>query len=102
MVTFRERLYFGETIKKKHRKAIYNIRHEKLAPGVYVIAFASNEQNLFDIIPANELLFPFYKKKEIYILGMANGLSEAKIVVKDMVAEVYHKTGGFNVREYFS
>ncbi|QHQ62517.1 hypothetical protein Ana3638_18435 [Anaerocolumna sedimenticola] len=68
---------------------------------VYCITFASNSYNLFDIINANELIFPYYSKRDVYILGLAGSKGQAKYLVKDMLMEIYDKTGDFRVREYF-
>jgi hypothetical protein len=43
---------------------------------------------LFDIINANDLLFPYYRKKEIYVLSLAASREAAKLLVKDMLEEV--------------
>jgi hypothetical protein len=51
---------------------------------------------------ANELLFPHYQKSEVRIVGLAKGKEEAVTMVKDMLMEVYNKTGEFNVRTYFT
>ncbi len=102
MIIWNEKLYFGESIKKKHRRTIFKINHGKFTANVYCIAFASNEQNLFDILPANELLFPHYKNCEVHILGLARGREEAALVVKDMIMDIYRETGGFCVREFFA
>ena len=55
----------------------------------------------FDIMEANELLFPYYRK-DIRIVGLAKGRDEAISLVEDMIMEVYNETGAFNVREYFT
>lgn len=102
MITWNEKLYFGESIKKKHRRVIFAINHGKSTKGVYCIAFASNENNLFDILPADELLFPHYKNSEVHILGLAGNKDEAIWVVKDMIVLMYRNTGEFQVRKFFS
>lgn len=77
------------------------IENRQLTFEVYCITFASNPNNLFDIINANELLFPYYAQKEIYVLGLAASKEKATLLVKDMLEEVYRESGGFCVREYF-
>lgn len=102
MIVWNDKLYFGETIKKRHRRTIAAINRGKLTRGVYCIAFASNESNLFDILPANELLFSHYKNSEVHILGLARGRKEATLVVQDMIVDVYRATKDFKVREFFT
>lgn len=102
MIRWSENLYFSESIKKRHRRLIFAIKHGKVAPNVYCIAFASNSQNLFDIMPACELRYPHLKNSEVHILGLAYNIEEAKEIVVQMVAEIYRVTGEFKVREYFA
>ncbi|WP_197659924.1 hypothetical protein [Mobilitalea sibirica] len=89
-------------MEKKKEKAITSINNRKATYGVYCIAFASHPDNLFDIMDANELLFPHYKKSDIHIVGLAKGKEEAIDLVHDMLMEVYHNTGEFDVRSYFT
>lgn len=102
MILWAEKLYIGKKLKKKKDGAIASISSRKLAPGVYCIAFASNPDNLFDIMDVNQLLFPHYNKTDVKIVGLAKGKEEAISLVHDMLLEVYNKTGSFNVRAYFT
>lgn len=102
MILWAENLYIGKKLRRKKDSTISSISSRKLTPGVYCIAFASNPDNLFDIMDANQLLFPHYKKAEVKIVGLAKGKEEAISLVHDMLLEVYNKTGAFNVRTYFT
>ncbi len=102
MIQWASKLYIGEKLIKKKDKAISRINKRKVTVGIYCIAFASGPHNLFDIMDANELLFPHYKKADITIVGLARGKDEALNLVHDMLIEVYNKTGAFKVREYFT
>jgi hypothetical protein len=102
MILWSSSLYIGEKMKKKKEKVISSINNREATFGVYCIVFASHPGNLFDIMEANELLFPHYKKAEVRIVGLAKGKEEAIKLVRDMLMEVYNKTGGFNVRAYFT
>ncbi|MBB2183686.1 hypothetical protein H0486_12455 [Lachnospiraceae bacterium MD1] len=89
-------------MRKSKKKAIASINNREATFGVYCIAFASNPGNLFDIMDANELLFPHYSKYDIRIAGLAKGKEEALELVVDMLMEVYRETGDFDVRTYFT
>jgi protoheme ferro-lyase len=102
MILWTSRLFVGDKIKKKKEKVIASINNREATFGVYCIAFASHPDNLFDILNANELLFPHYKKTEVRIVGIANGKEEAIDLVQNMLMEVYNKTGNFDVRSYFT
>lgn len=102
MISWASQLYVGDKIKKKKDKVVASINNREATFGVYCIAFASHPDNLFDILDANELLFPHYKKTEIHIVGIARGKDEAINLVQSMLMEVYNHTGDFDVRTYFT
>jgi hypothetical protein len=103
MIRWAENLYLSEDINvKKKKKMMKAIEKGKLTFELYCITFASNPNNLFDILNANELLFPYYARQEIFVLGLAESKDLAKLLVKDMIVEVYNSTGGFGVRDYFA
>lgn len=102
MIKWAEHLYVDEGITaKKEKKLKRAIENGRLTFEVYCITFATNPNNLFDIMNANELLFPYYKKREMYVLGIASSREDAIYLVKDLIEEIYTQTGGFKVREYF-
>ena len=51
-----EDLYVGDSIADKANRIKWKINHHAGTVSIYVIAFASNRQNLLDIIPAWELM----------------------------------------------
>lgn len=102
MIQWASKLYIGDKLIKKKDKAVAKINKRKATSDVYCIAFASQAHNLFDIMDANELLFPHYKKTDITIVGLAKGQDEALGLAQDMLMEVYNNTGSFGVREYFT
>lgn len=103
MIIWANKLYLSENIDtKKQAKIMKSIEDGNLHFEVYCIMFASNPNNLFDIINANELLFPYYSEKELFILGIATSRIQAYELVKDMLHDIYRETGGFSVREFFA
>ncbi len=102
MVLWSPRLYVGEKLEKKKDRVIASINNREAAYGVYLVAFASNTNNLFDILAANELLYPHYRRTDVHVLGLAKGREEAVRLVQEMIMEVYHNTGDFDVRGYFT
>jgi len=95
-----DNLYVGESIRHKTEKIKWKIRHNAGQIDIYVIAKASNPQNLLDIIPAHELMQKSYPKKDLYIIGLAHGMSEAHELVKQIIDEVYQSTGDFDIMPY--
>lgn len=101
-MTWHENLYVGESIVHKTNKIKWKICHNAGQLSIYVIALASNEQNLLDIIPARELMQKGYPKQKLYIVGLAKGYEEAVEVAASIVDEVYQATGSFAVRSYLT
>lgn len=101
MIRWADKLYLSEDLKNKKNKIKKSIEKGNLTFEIYVIMLASNSDNLLDIINANELQFPYYLEKDNYILGIAGSRTLAKLLVKDMIEEVYNQTGDILVREYF-
>lgn len=102
MIKWLDKLYLSKDIRGKKKNRLMNkIESGQLSFELYCIMFASNPNNLFDIINANDLLFPYYQKQELIILGLATSREAAKLLVKDMLVEVYRETGEFKVREYY-
>lgn len=99
-MTWHENLYVGESIVHKTNKIKWKICHNAGQLSVYVITLASNEQNLLDIIPAQELMQKGYPKQDLYVVGLAKGYEEAVEVAASIVDEVYQATGTFGVRSY--
>ncbi len=101
MVIWSEKLYIGEQAKKKEKKIKKKIENGKLVTDVFLITKPSNESNLFDILPTVELLFPYYKKRELLVYGLAKGKDEAKELLLMMLEDIYQETGGLYCKEYF-
>ena len=101
MVKWCKKLYMDEEIKKEPIKWKKRIEEDKIPYGLFCIAFASNEKNLFDIIDCKELWFRHYRRNEIFIVGLARDRENSILLVKNIIEDIYEKTGGFLVREYF-
>lgn len=93
-------LYLGESLMSSWQKVIRSIKAGKFLPDVYVIAFASNPENMLDIIPSRELLQSAYPKDALRIIGVARGKKEAIALVQQIVEETYAKTGDVQIRQY--
>lgn len=102
MIKWYKNLYTDELAKKKEEKLKKTLEKGKVSIGVYVISLATNRDNLFDIIGANELLFRHYKNNDIYVVGLAYGKENAIMVVQNIIEEIYQNTNNFNVRDYFN
>ncbi|MDD6481354.1 MAG: hypothetical protein PUF65_03605 [Lachnospiraceae bacterium] len=93
-------LFVGDSIAGKEKKIKWKINHNAGTLSVYVIAFASNPENLLDIVPAWELRQKSYPKRDMKIIGLARGYDEALEVVRQIVDETYQSTGDVDVWSY--
>ena len=94
------KLYVGDSLVDKADEIKWKINHNAGTVMVYVIALASNRQNLLDIIPSWELMKKSYPKKELKIVGLARGYREALEVTRRIVDDTYRNSGDVNVRAF--
>lgn len=95
-----DNLYVGDSIAEKADRIKWKIDHNAGTVSIYVITFASNPDNLLDIIPARELLQKAYPKKELHIIGLAKGYGEAVEVVQKIIDDTFQNTGDVDVYQY--
>ena len=94
------KLYVSEAIGDKAGRIKWKINHNAGTVSVYVISFASNPDNLLDIIPAWQLMQKGYPKKDLKIIGLAKGYDDAIALVQQIVEETYANTGDVDVWSY--
>ena len=101
MIVWSEKLYIGSQAEKSVKKVQKKLEGGKPVFGFFLITRPSNSSNLFDILPTTELLFPYYKKQELIVYGIAKGKEEAENLVVSMLEDVYRATDGLCCKEYF-
>ena len=101
MITWKKDLYLGKGAEPDKWKIIRGIRRRKLQFGVYVIVLAVNGRDIFDVIPAFMLSENSYKGRDIRVLGIAVGKSEAIELAGQMILDALN-SGTKDIRGYFS
>lgn len=96
---FSEHLYVGKKAAPVKAQIMQLLQEKKLQPEVYVITPPKNGNNVLDIYPSALLLVPPYRNEEFLILGIAVTYWEALEVVRELVDDLYRKTGAFRVDE---
>ena len=96
-----ENLYLSDKTAKKKDKIIKKANRGVGMVSIYFITLASNRENLFDIFHAAHLKQPAFYKQDLYVVGIESGYEEALELVQRMIDDIYRKTDGFAVREYF-
>ena len=93
-------LYMGERARKKRFFLLQGLRRKKMRPGAYVITPAANGNNILDIYPAAELLLPYYREQDFLVIGIALGYFESLDVARQIIDDMYQKTGGFDLSAF--
>lgn len=101
MIKWYPNLYLDPVTEKKQNKIKRRMERRQINFKVYCIALASNEKNLLDIYCSNELLFQYYREKEMKIIGLASSRESAVRLVANIVNDVYQQTGRLDVRTFF-
>ena len=101
MIVWSEKLYIGKQAEKNYKKIQNKLENGKQVPGFFLITRPSNDCNLFDILPATELFFSYYKRQKLFVYGLAKGKEEAEELVVSMLEDVYRETDGLCCKEYF-
>lgn len=92
-------LYLGENAEKKKYRLYRRINKRRLW-NAYAVTLPSNDENVLDIYHFMELRQKAYKKRKIFIIGLACGREEALELAKNIIWEVWQNTGTFKVGDY--
>ncbi len=91
-------LYLGERAAAVRPALLRHIREGARPAEVYVITPPESGNHILDIRPL--LLVPEEERGELLVLGLALGYGEACRVARDMIADMYTATGGFDWEAY--
>lgn len=97
---FYHKLYVGMRAQEHKRRIIRNAKHRRLQPEVYFITLPVNEKNNMEIYPSWVLLQSYYRKKDIFVIGVGIGKGEVTQMVEEIIMDCYRNTGQFQVRDY--
>lgn len=101
MIIWSEKLYIGKKMARGYKWARWKLSHGRPVRNVFLITEPTNADNLFDVLPSKELLFPYHKRREIRVYGIAKNHGEAMEMVTRMVEDMYRDTGELCSKEYF-
>lgn len=103
MLKFHSSMFFGESIKREHRRLLRRMAHGKrVKKDLILLTLAVNRTDLMDLIPASELRLSVRKEQTLYVLGLAGSREEALELLQVIIWEVYNQTGDVDVRSYFA
>lgn len=101
MIKWCEMLYMDDEVGKKPDKWKKKAEQGKPVLDLYCVCAASNPDNLFDIISCNELLFRYYKSRELIVFGLAKSKYGAELLVQEIVEDMIKTQGALDVKKYF-
>lgn len=93
-------LYVGVNAEDKKEKIVSGIKLGKPLINSYVLTLPACKANQLDIIPAIELMQPYYKNHELVIVGIANGKTDAINLVSKIALEATSKLGKADILSY--
>lgn len=93
-------LYLSEGLTERKKEIIYKLEHDKLQWNKYVIVLAANEENHLEFYNSALLLQWKHRKKELFVVGIADGFEESLFLVEKIVQNIYDETGGADIRAY--
>ena len=102
LMLFHKKLYLDDENQKNKRKIIRKLKHNKLALGVYVLALSEAETEQIEIFPFYVLLQKAYKEREIMVVGIAEGMDNAKELLIKMTEDCLRETGTVSLKDYFA
>lgn len=88
MILWHENLYMDMVVKKHKRHAMKSVMKAKASCGYVCICLSTNENNLLDIIDGKEMIFPYYKRRKMYVVGLAENKQSAIKLVCRIVEEM--------------
>ena len=102
MVKWYGKLWMDDTMIKHPLRNKNKLNKPSLFREIYCICLPSNGQNNFDIISSREMIFSYYKKKDIYVVGLAKDKQSAYELLSEIILQMIQKTGEVNSSFYFS
>ncbi len=102
MIRYIDNLYVTDKLENKKNSIMRKLRLGIGMVSVNVITMASNETDVFDIIPA--AMFKSYKLRhsDLLVVGLAESKKAAFLLVEKIIEEHFELTGKYsNLREDF-
>ena len=93
-------LYVSDGLKERKEDIIYKLEHDEVQLNKYVLVLGENENNNLEFYDAALLLQRYLKKKDLLVVGIADGFEEALYLVEKITQEVYDLTKDVKIRAY--
>ena len=97
MVIWKDALYVAGIPEKKQKRIIRAITKRRPVQDVYLVTAPSNENNCLEYMKANQILQPYYRKRDVEVYGMAGSEEAVQELTAAMLCDTYLATGEFHV-----
>lgn len=101
MVYWSPHLLVESKLLGKEKKIAHNIQLGRRQKDIYCILLPQNPANLFEIMHINEMLFSYYRNRDMYILGLAGSHEKAVKMVCRIIAEAYRESEQPDIRSNY-
>ncbi|MCR5154876.1 MAG: hypothetical protein K6B75_08535 [Lachnospiraceae bacterium] len=104
MLRWAKKLYVDESMGEVKSLVMLKkrIEHNWFAGDVYLITSPTNPANTADIHSLKNLKFPYYKRREIIVYGLAKGAGKANELFAKIALEAMSENGEKpDLKEYF-
>lgn len=96
-----KKIIFGDEAEKDKKRILKALKKDKLLMGIYLIT-VPEKNGLLEIYPSYVLTgMELYRTKELKLVGIADGYSEAVDMVASSVLDCYNTQGNFDLKKYF-
>ena len=113
MIFWYEHLYMDEKLRHKEKQCKKIIEHRRkwkkypwqMLPwkkNYYVLALASNQENLFDIMNTDQMFFRYYEHQDLYVLGVSENYDGAVEILQQIMTDGFHNEPEFDPRKLFT
>lgn len=102
MVFWNPCLLTDKELAGKEKQVAHRILQRKRQKHVYCILLPQNPANLFEIMHVNELFFPYYQNKNLYLIGLAYSREHAINLVCNIIASAYREEEEPDIRSKFA
>lgn len=97
---FYKKLYVSDSLVSRTKKVCWNLKHNRGQLDIYVIALSKGD-DLFDIFHCGLLKQKSFPRKELHVMGIANGYEEAVDLSVRMVSDFHDQYGIMQFKEEF-
>lgn len=93
-------LYVGYNALDNKSDIIKKIKRGKPQMNKYVLALPLNDYDVLDIYPSYVLIQKWYRKSDLVIVGIAEGMEEAQDMLQLVIMDCFRDTGTVRVKDY--